>query len=104
MRVVQTAAPITFVIAPIQELLGTVQAIAGVELRKLAEDTKNVDRRMSEGETRKLATLTEAAVKAHEAGMRISESDLETLSDEQLETAMIAELERIRAKRKGVTA
>lgn len=103
MRVAQIAAPITFVISPIQELLGTVQAIAGTELRKMAKDTEGEDRRMSEGETRKLATLTEAAVKANEAGARISESDLESMSDEQLETALVAELERIRAKRKGVT-
>jgi hypothetical protein len=103
-RAVQVAAPLTFVIAPIQELLGTVQSIAGTELRKLAKDTtENPERRMSEGEARKLATLTEAAVKAHEAGARISESDLESMTDEQIETAMLAELERIRAKRKGGT-
>lgn len=98
-RVAQVAAPITFVISPIQELLGTVQAIAGTELRKMAQDMETAERRMSEGETRKLATLTEAAVKAHEAGERISESDLETLTDEGLETALTTELERIRAKR-----
>lgn len=99
-RSAQIAAPITFVISPIQELLDTVQAIAGSELRRLGEDLK--DRPMSEGEARKLATLTDAAVKAHDAKTRVSDSDLETMSDEQLETAMLAELERIRSKRKGL--
>lgn len=99
MRVAQVAAPITFVISPIQELLGTVQAIAGAELRKMQLDTEGPDRRMSEGEARKLATLTEASVKAHDATTRVSESDLETMSDDQLETAMLSELERIRSKR-----
>lgn len=101
LRVAQTAAPITFVISPIQELLGTIQAIAGTELRKMALDMEGADRRMSEGEARKLGTLTEAAVKAHDAGTRFSESDLESLSDDDLETALLTEVERIRAKRKG---
>lgn len=103
LRIAHAAAPLTFIISPIQELLGSVQAIAGSELRKMALDMEGPDRRMSEGEARKLSTLTEAAVKAYDATTRVSESDLETMSDEQLETAMLAELERIRAKRKGGT-
>lgn len=102
-RSAQEAAPLTFVIPPVAELLGTIQAVAGNELRAMLKDQQvDGDRRLSNDDAKKLATLTDAVVKATNAANDLSDEEMGKLSDDDVEVELVAELERIRAK-KGST-
>lgn len=93
-------APLAFVLPPIAQLLGTVQAVAGNELKAmLVEQEQNPGSRLSNDDAKKLATLTDALCKAHGAEKDLSDAELGKMTDEELEKSLLEELERIRSKK-----
>lgn len=95
------AAPISYVTPPIAQVLGTIQAVAGNEVRAMLKHQElHPDSRLDTDDAKKLNALTDAIVKAHGAERDLGEQELGEKSDEELEQELVEELERIRARKK----
>lgn len=85
--------------APIAKVLATANHIVATELAFIQRDQATAGAPMSEKDAKRLLHLVSALEKSTTIGRQLSEAELTSLSDAELETELLAELERIRAKK-----
>lgn len=96
---VAEAMPTAYVESPIHTVLSNAQSIVATELAfiRAAQARPNAGP-MSPAEAKKVTNLVTALEKAVAIGRELSDHELSNLSDEELATQLMAELERLRAK------
>ena len=100
---VEASVPITYVEAPIAKVLATANHIVATELAFIQRAQSTSEVAMSGPDSKRLLNLVSALEKSTAISGKLSDAELNSLSDAELEAELLAELERIRAKKKGKT-
>lgn len=90
--------PTVYVVPPIANALDSIQSVVATEVAHMAKQQRN-GTPMDLKDAKKLATLTAALAQATNTKRDLSEDELSGMSDEDVEAALVAELESIRSKR-----
>lgn len=98
-KAVAESVPTAYVESPIQTVLATIQSVIGTELAYIRQRQEQSERPMAPAEAKKLANLVQALEKSVNVGRELTAKELGGLSDAELEAELVAELERLRAKK-----
>jgi hypothetical protein len=98
MKKAEQAAPLVFVVPPLAIALEAIQSVVATEVGFMQQEQQQLVR-LSATDAKKLQALTSALAQSINTKKELSEEELGNMTDEELETQLVAELERLRAKR-----
>lgn len=97
-RLAGKQAPLTFVIPPLATTLQNIQSVIATEVSFMQQEQRGLVRLDAQA-AKKLQALTSALSQSLHTESELKQSQLDDMSDEELETALLAELEKLRTKR-----
>lgn len=97
-RAAEKLAPLTFVVPPLATTLQNIQAVIATEVSFMQQEQRQ-EVRLDLNDAKKLQALTSALSQSINTEAEIKQGALDDMSDEELETALLEELEKIRSKR-----
>lgn len=99
MRKEEKLAPLVFVVPPLATALDAIQSVVATEVAFIQQEQARDNTRLDAQDAKKLQALTGALAQSISAKRTLTDDELGKMSDEELEAALVEELEELRAKR-----